>query len=119
MAILLFKLGQVPDDEAADIRTLLDQAEIHYYETDAGFWRVGLDTIWLPNAEQEAQARELIKAYQLQRTAEQQQHYASLHAAGNAPNLWGKFCESPLRFIGLIIAVVFILALTLGPFLLL
>jgi len=119
MAILLFKLTHVPDDEAAEVRALLDEAEIHYYETDAGFWRVGLDAIWLANGEQETHARELMEAYQATRTSQQRQLYGELQADGRAPNLWQKFCESPLRFVGFILIVVFILALTLLPFLLL
>ena len=43
MAMLLFKLNNVPDDEAMDVRQLLDDNGIHYYETDAGRWRVGVD----------------------------------------------------------------------------
>ena len=59
MARLLFKLAQVPDDEAQEIRTLLNDHQITYYETDAGFFRVGLDAIWLADGTQEERAREL------------------------------------------------------------
>ena len=33
MAKLLFKLNSVPDDEAEEIRALLAEAEINFYET--------------------------------------------------------------------------------------
>lgn len=116
MARLLFKLAQVPADEAQDIRDLLEREEIRFYETDAGFFRVGLDAIWLADASQEERARALLQAYQQQRLVQQQETYARLVEAGQAPNLWQHFCAQPLRFIALLVAIVFVVGLTLLPF---
>lgn len=116
MTILLFKLKDVPDDEAADIRELLAENDIYFYETHAGFWRLGVDGLWLPDDTHLARARELIDQYQAERTANQQKIYAQLLENGQAPTLWQNFLLSPLRFIALIIAVFFILTLTLAPF---
>lgn len=119
MATLLFKLTNVPDDEAQDIRTLLGENDIRFYETDAGFWRVGLDAIWLPDNSQFDQARDLIRTYQSERSAQQQQTYAELVEQGQAPGVWQKFRTQPIRFIGLVVAILFVLGLTLIPFLML
>ena len=119
MARLLFKLAQVPDDEAADIRALLHEHQIHYYETDAGFFRVGLDAIWLRDGSQEERARELIKVYQAERVIRQQQNYAQLVEAGQVPSVWQLFCAQPIRFIASTIAIVFVVVLTLIPFVML
>jgi hypothetical protein len=119
MAHLLFKLNNVPDDEATDIRELLTAQDIYFYETHAGIWRLGLDAIWLPNAEKLEQARELIRAYQHERTLRQQKNYADLVGSGQAPTLWQHFRVSPLRFVLLIIAVVAVLSITLVPFIML
>ncbi len=116
MANLLFKLSNVPDDEAMDIRELLSEQEIYFYETHAGFWRMGIDAIWLTDATHAERARELIRAYQLERTAKQQKNYAELVEQGQAPSLWQNICAAPVRFIGLIVAVIFVLGLTLVPF---
>lgn len=116
MARLLFKLAQVPDDEAQEIRALLDEQQINYYETDAGFFRVGLDAIWLADGTQEERARELIRAYQAERAIRQQQNYAQLVEAGQAPSMWQHFCAQPLRFMALVIAIIFVAGLTLLPF---
>lgn len=116
MSTLLFKLQNVPDDEAADIRDLLAENDIYFYETHAGFWRLGIDGLWLPDNTNLDRARELIKAYQIERTANQQKVYADLVEQGQAPTLWQNFLLSPLRFVALIIAVFFILTLTLAPF---
>lgn len=119
MARLLFKLAQVPADEAQEIRALLDEHQIHYYETDAGFFRVGLDAIWLGDNSQEEQARELIRTYQEARAARQQATYAELVEAGHVPSLWQHFCAQPIRFLLLVCAIIFVTALTLVPFLML
>lgn len=116
MARLLFKLAQVPDDEAQEIRMLLNEHQINYYETDAGFFRVGLDAIWLADGTQEERARELIRAYQAERAIRQQQNYAQLVEAGQAPSMWQHFCAQPLRFMALVIAIIFVAGLTLLPF---
>jgi hypothetical protein len=119
MARLLFKLAQVPDDEANEIRELLEENNIRFYETDAGFWRVGLDAIWLPSTDQEEAARDLIRHYQEARTIAQKQNHAELVQAGAALSLWQSFRTQPFRFLGVLIAVLFVLTLTLVPFLML
>lgn len=119
MARLLFKLAQVPADEAQEIRALLTENQIHFYETDAGFFRVGLDAIWLADNTQEEHARELIRRYQQARTAQQQATYAELVEAGQVPSVWQHFCAQPIRFLLLVCAIIFVAALTLVPFLML
>ena len=42
MPLQLFNLRGVPEDEAEDIRQLLDEHEIEFYETSAGNWGVSL-----------------------------------------------------------------------------
>jgi Family of unknown function (DUF6164) len=119
MATLLFKLTNVPFDEANDIRELLAENKIEYYETDSGFFRIGLDAIWLQNKEDFEQAKKLIDNYQAQRSQQQRETYIQQKEQGEALNLWQKFLTQPIRFIATMIAVVLILALTLLPFLLL
>jgi hypothetical protein len=119
MARLLFKLGNVPDDEAQDIRDLLNEHDIHFYETNAGFWRVGLDAIWLADGVQEEQARELIRGYQAERVVRQQENYAQLVEAGQVPSVWQRFCAQPIRFIALVVAIIFVAGLTVVPFVML
>lgn len=116
MTILLFKLQNVPDDEAEEVRELLANNDIYFYETHAGFWRLGVDGLWLPDDSNLERAKELIRVYQAERTAQQKKVYADLVEQGQAPTLWQNFLLSPLRFIVLIIAVFFVLTLTLAPF---
>lgn len=119
MAILLFRLANVPEDEAHEIRELLENNEINFYETDAGFWRIGLDAIWLRDKAQLEQAHELVQAYQIERAQRQQAIHAQLVAQGEVVTAWELFLSQPLRYLGLLFAIVFVLALTLLPFILL
>lgn len=119
MPSLIFKLHNVPDDEAQDVRNLLADNDIRFYETDAGFWRVGLDAIWLPDDSQAESARALINAYQTERNTQQRLHYAGLVEQGAAPGLWKKIVAHPVRFMGIVLAILFTLGLTLAPFVML
>lgn len=116
MATLLFKLTHVPDDEAEEVRSLLHEHNIHFYETTAGRWRVGLDAIWLPDDTQTAQARLLIDDYQQARSVRQREAYAELAAKGEAPTFGKMFAAHPIRFMGFVVAIVFVLALSTLPF---
>ena len=119
MARLLFKLAQVPADEAQEIRALLDEHQIPYYETNAGFFRVGLDAIWLADGAEEERARELLREYQAERLIRQRQNYAQLVEAGQVPTVWQYFCAQPIRFIASALAIIFVAGLTLIPFVML
>lgn len=116
MAVLLFRLANVPDDEAEDVRQLLQDQDIYFYETHAGMWRVGLDAIWLPDETHHEQARALIDTYQQERATRQRQAYAELEARGEAPTLTQKIIAHPLRFIGFVIAIMLVLAVSVLPF---
>ena len=52
MPELLFKLRNVPDDEAEEVRQLLNDHEINFYETRAGGWGISMPGIWLPDDRQ-------------------------------------------------------------------
>ena len=47
MAKLLLKMRLVPDDEAADVRAMLDAARIPWYETEPSRWGISHGGIWV------------------------------------------------------------------------
>ena len=67
MAKLLFRLNGVNEDEAEDVRTLLQDAGIEFYETDEGRWRISVAAIWLRHNDDYEQARGLLDQYQQER----------------------------------------------------
>ena len=64
MSKLVFRLKDVPLEEAEAVRTLLQDSHIEFYETDAGNWGVSLAGIWVRDEEQAITARQLIDSYQ-------------------------------------------------------
>ena len=67
MPVPVFRLRNVPDDEAEEIRNLLKHNHIDFYETPAGNWGISMPAIWLNDDDQLERAKELIKEYQQHR----------------------------------------------------
>ena len=116
MPVLLFKLNGVPEDEAEDIHTLLDENDIDYYETDAGRWGISMAAIWLRNDRQLQGARDLIDVYQQQRFVRARAVYEAKKAAGEVETLLGRALADPLRFLLYLLAILLILYLSIMPF---
>lgn len=69
MATLLMNLRNVPDDEADEIRALLEQRGFEVYETPPNRWGISAGGIWLRDDERLAEARALLEDYQARRQA--------------------------------------------------
>lgn len=116
MAALLFRLNQVPEDEAEDIRQLLDEAKFDIFETSAGFWGLGVAAIWLRNNDELPQARKLIDDYQQQRAEKMRADYEARIAAGEELGFWQHNLQHPLRLLGIAAFVTLLLVVMLLPF---
>lgn len=117
MATLLFRLTNVTEEEMWEVRQLLDAHHFDTYESHAGFWRLGIDAIWLRDATQLEEARAVLERYQAERLERVQQEHADQVARGQAPTLWQRLRHHPLQIGLTLLAVLAILALTLLPFL--
>ena len=111
MAILIFKLRYVPDDEAHEIRELLHDNNIDFYETTAGVFNISMPGLWLKNEDQLQNARQLIDDYQQSRQNSARDEYDLQQAQGTARTIWDMFKEAPVRYI------IFILTISLLCFL--
>jgi hypothetical protein len=67
MSKLLFRMRDVPIEEADEVRALLDSQSIDYFETFAGNWGISMPALWVKDPAQFTQARTLIDEYQYQR----------------------------------------------------
>lgn len=103
MAVLIFKLRFVPDDEAQDIRDLLNEHDIDFYETSAGILGFSMPGIWLENDEQQAEASRLIDEYQALRQARVQKEYRLSNRT-----VLQMFKEDPLRYLGIVLVIALI-----------
>ncbi len=116
MAILLFRLNGVPDDEAADIRALLERHAIDFYETDAGRWGISVAAIWLRDEARLNEARGLIDAYEEERTTTARAAYEALRRENRHDTLARRFLRHPLQMLFYLAVILGILYLTIMPF---
>ncbi len=98
MSKILFKLNGVSDDEANEVRALLDDNDIDYYETSAGNWGVSLPAIWLRDVTQFKRARALVDEYQKVRTIRMRAEYALLKKEGKNKTLFEAIKGKPVQF---------------------
>jgi len=118
MPILLFRLNNVPADEAHDVRALLDANHIDYYETDAGRWGISLAAIWLRDDDERLDdARQLIDTYQQQRSSQARAEYDALNRTGRQETFLQRLIAHPTQLLLYLLAIVVIVYLTLVPFL--
>lgn len=116
MAIRLMSLRGVPDDELDDICVLFDKHEISFYVTPPGNWFISAGAIWLENHGQLQQAYDLLNTYQQQRRQRTQNEFAESRKKGWLVGVIEKIIENPVRFIGYLIIIGFILYISVIPF---
>jgi hypothetical protein len=117
MSALLFRLRNVPDDEADDIRALLEEQRVDYYETTAGNWGISMPGIWVEHDTDLERARKLIDVYQQQRHSSQRAEYTQRRAQGLEPSLLEGLTQRPLLTLAVLAFCLFILYVTINPFL--
>ncbi|MFW5444582.1 MAG: DUF6164 family protein [Methylococcaceae bacterium] len=109
MPTLLFSLRGVPDDEAYEIRDLLEANNIDHYETSAGNWGISMPALWLNDNQDLVKAQKILNEYHNTRAIEQRMIYEQLKKDGGNKHILDVFKEKPLRFIIYIGAVAFVL----------
>lgn len=115
MSKLLLNLRHVPDDEADEVRALLQEQGIEFYETQAGRWRMSLSGIWVQNDADFARAREHFDAYQKARTERMRSEHAQARERGEMPTLVDNLRSNPVGVIFSAIVIVALLALMSWP----
>jgi len=116
MAHLLFRLKHVPDDEADEVRRLLEDNGISYYETPESRWGTSVPAIWLRDDSQRAEAVSLLREYQERRTSAAREDYARRRREGTAERLVDRILARPFQFLALLAFVILILYFSLKPF---
>jgi len=111
MPTLLFSLRGVPTDESNEIKDLLDDHEINYYETSAGNWGISMPALWLPNNDELDTAQKLLHEYQTQRAITQRKIYEQLKKDRKNKRLLDVFIENPFKFLTYLAAIAFIIYL--------
>lgn len=119
MAKLLLNLRNVPDDEADDVRAMLEAARIAFHETPPSMWGISAGGIYVRENADVAEAKRLMADYQAQRRSRIRAEREAAVRDGTAETFWTVLRAEPLRVVLTVIAIVFLLGLVALPVLLL
>lgn len=116
MSVILFKLRNVPDDEAEEIRELLSSNNIEFYETPAGRWGISMEAIWLKDEALLEKAKSLIENYQAERYKKVRQEYEELKEQGEVETFIQRLSNRPLQTLFYVVFILIILYFVTMPF---
>jgi hypothetical protein len=116
MAVRLFALKEVPDDEAEEIRALLIENNVDFYETPPGKWGLSGAMLWLRDETQLDEAKRLLTEYQRKRADRAKEEYAQLKREGKHITLLDKVKQEPLKMLFYVALIALILYLSIIPF---
>jgi hypothetical protein len=116
MALFLFSLRGVPDDEAEEIRHLLTSNDIAFHETSAGLFGLSTPAIWLHDEEQRPKAKALLDEHQRERFATKRAEYEALKRTGKQRTIRDVIKDNPLRFALYLILIGAVLYFSVKPF---
>lgn len=119
MSKLLFDLRNVPDEEADEVRELLTAHALDFFETKPLGWGLFGGGIWITDDLSLGTAKALLAQYQLQRQATAQARYAAAKREGTEETLLTTLRREPGNALILIFTILFVVALTVLPFVLL
>lgn len=117
--MLLMNLRNVPDDEADEVRDMLDAQGIAFYETRPSIWGVSAGGIWVTEDAAYPDARRAMDDYQRQRRDRARAEYAAAKRAGTAETFVTMLRAEPLRVVMSVLGILFILVLMALPVILL
>lgn len=116
MATLLMNLRHVPDDEADEVRDLLDAHEVSYYETPPHRWGISMGGIWLHDDDRLDEVRALLADYQTRRQQAAREALARARAEGSVETLADRLRREPLAATARLVLTGGLLFLVLAPF---
>ncbi len=119
MSTLLLNLRHAPEDEADEVRALLQAHSIGFYETPASRFGISAGGIWLADEARADEALALLARYHTQRRDAARSAYAQAVAEGRAPGFWQQLRREPVRVISALIVIAVLIALCAVPFFLL
>lgn len=117
MPVQIFRLKDVPEDEAEDIRKILVNNNIDFYETPPGNWGISMPAIWLNEADQLERAKSLIDEYQKERQARIKEQYKQSKSEGKRQTFVSELLANPIQFIFYVGIAAVIIYFSIKPFL--
>lgn len=111
MSKLLLNLRMVLEDEADDVRAMLDAHRIEFYETRPSRWGVSHGGIWITHEQDVAQAKQLMADYQAQRRERVRSERDTAIREGTAETFGSVLRREPLRVLMTLLAILALLGL--------
>lgn len=99
MPKLLLNLRNVPEDEAAEVRELLDGLGVDWYETRPSIWGVSHGGLWLREESRYADVKARLDDYQRERQARARAEWDEAVQRGVAPTFADQLRAQPVRTI--------------------
>ncbi len=116
MSAALFRLRNVPDDEAAEVRALLSEHDIIFRETSAGFLGIGTAAIWVDDPAEHKMAQQILADYQLDRALRSRTEYLQKKVSGEHTRFIDLFRRDPAKFAAYVLIAAVLLYLSTRPF---
>ena len=115
MSKLLLNLRYVLDDEIDDVRAMLEQHRIAFYETQPSRWGISHGGIWLSKDGDLPRAKQLMAEYQAGRQARARAEHEAAKREGTAETFMDVLREQPLRVLLIALAILVLLGLVALP----
>lgn len=111
----LLTLRNVPDDEAREVREMLDDLTIAYYETPPSRWGISMGGIWIRSDADFSQARTALDRYQVERALRARAEYQTRLRSGEAETFATVLRQRPVQVVAYIAIAGGIILLMLWP----
>jgi hypothetical protein len=117
MSALLFKLRGVPEDEADEVRELLERNGVDFYETPPGNWGISAPGFWVRDKANLARGKALIEDYQHERARCMRADYERRRRAGEVDTLLDRARRHPFQTLLVVVIAAVVLYFSTVPFL--
>ena len=112
---MLMNLHHVPDDEAAAVRELLDEAKFDWYEIAPNRWGISPGAIWIRETEDYDEAKALLDDFQGKRAREARAEYEDAQRSQTTPSILTIARNDPKKFLVALICLALMLGLVALP----
>ncbi len=116
MSKLVFNLKSVPYDEAEDVKSLLTEHNISFFESPPGNWGISVHALWLKDDAQEGLAKRLIAEYQLERSERMKRDRQERIDNGEVETFVQSIVRRPVQFFASLVIILVILYFSVMPF---
>ena len=116
MPHLLQNLRYVPDDEAEEIRALLKDNRIEFYETPPSPWGISMGGIWTHDEDDAKRAKALLKVYAEERQRRVRAEWEQARREGRADTVVDVFRRDPVGVVVRVAVAAFVLYLMVSLF---